>query len=108
LAADWRAHFAAAYRNQLQAWITALRTGVPVGASAWDGYVSTATAAACLDALGQEGRRSSSFNLGLGSTIDAVTKVRSNELALHRRADAGRAEAWKVELAWLVVSPGVF
>jgi myo-inositol 2-dehydrogenase/D-chiro-inositol 1-dehydrogenase len=51
LAADWRAHFAAAYRNQLQAWITALRTGAPVGASAWDGYVSTATAAACLDAL---------------------------------------------------------
>lgn len=54
-ASDWRAHFAAAYRNQLQAWITALRTGVPVGASTWDGYAATATAAACLDAL-QTGR----------------------------------------------------
>lgn len=41
LAADWRPRFAAAYRNQNQAWIKSLETGVPVGSSAWDGYVAT-------------------------------------------------------------------
>jgi myo-inositol 2-dehydrogenase/D-chiro-inositol 1-dehydrogenase len=56
-AEDWRAHFAAAYKAQLQAWADSLRTGIPVGASAWDGYAATATAAACLAAL-QTGRRS--------------------------------------------------
>jgi len=50
-AEDWRAHFAAAYRNQLQAWIGSLETGIPVGASAWDGYAATATAAAGLTAF---------------------------------------------------------
>ena len=50
-AADWRAHFAAAYRGQLEAWVDAIRTGHPTGASAWDGYAATATAAACLEAL---------------------------------------------------------
>jgi myo-inositol 2-dehydrogenase/D-chiro-inositol 1-dehydrogenase len=50
-AADWRAHFAAAYRNQLQTWIGSIETGIPAGASAWDGYAATATAAACLEAL---------------------------------------------------------
>lgn len=52
LARDWRAHFSAAYRTQLQAWVNSIRTGIPVGASAWDGYAATATAAACLEALG--------------------------------------------------------
>jgi myo-inositol 2-dehydrogenase/D-chiro-inositol 1-dehydrogenase len=56
-AEDWRAHFAAAYKAQLQAWVDSLRTGIPVGASAWDGYAATATAAACLMAL-QSGQRS--------------------------------------------------
>jgi myo-inositol 2-dehydrogenase / D-chiro-inositol 1-dehydrogenase len=50
-AEDWRAHFAAAYRNQLQAWVDSIRTGYPKGASAWDGYAATATAQACLNAL---------------------------------------------------------
>jgi myo-inositol 2-dehydrogenase/D-chiro-inositol 1-dehydrogenase len=50
-AGDWRAHFEAAYRLQLQAWIASVSTGVAVGASAWDGYVATATAAACIEAL---------------------------------------------------------
>ena len=50
-AGDWRAHFAAAYRDQLQSWVDAIRTGVSVGASAWDGYVSAATATACLEAF---------------------------------------------------------
>jgi myo-inositol 2-dehydrogenase/D-chiro-inositol 1-dehydrogenase len=51
IAEDWRAHFAAAYRSQLQAWIDSIRSGVPTGATAWDGYAATATAAACLEAL---------------------------------------------------------
>ena len=54
-AEDWRAHFAAAYRSQLQAFVDSVRTGVPAGASAWDGYAATATAAACLAALEREG-----------------------------------------------------
>jgi len=50
-AEDWRAHFAAAYHRQLQAWVTSMHTGVPVGASAWDGYAATATAAACIESF---------------------------------------------------------
>ena len=41
---DWRPRFALAYRAELQAWTQALRSGVPAGASAWDGYVATAVA----------------------------------------------------------------
>lgn len=41
LATDWRPRFAAAYRLQNQAWIGAITSGRPVGASAWDGYVAT-------------------------------------------------------------------
>ena len=32
-APDWRAHFAGAYVNQLQAWVDAIRTGMPL--SVW-------------------------------------------------------------------------
>ncbi|MDQ0471328.1 Gfo/Idh/MocA family protein [Labrys wisconsinensis] len=56
LAPDWRAHFAAAYVNQLQAWVDAIRRGTPTGASAWDGYVASATADAGLEALRTGGR----------------------------------------------------
>jgi myo-inositol 2-dehydrogenase/D-chiro-inositol 1-dehydrogenase len=41
LAPDWRPRFAAAYRIQNQAWIDSIRSGKPVGSSAWDGYVAT-------------------------------------------------------------------
>ena len=51
LAEDWRLHFAAAYRIQLQAFAQFVRTGVAVGASAYDGYAATAIASACLDSL---------------------------------------------------------
>ena len=47
---DWRGRFEAAYREQMTGWITSVRTGVPDGASAWDGYVASATAATCLAA----------------------------------------------------------
>jgi myo-inositol 2-dehydrogenase/D-chiro-inositol 1-dehydrogenase len=51
VAADWRAHFAAAYRLQLQAWVHSIRSGHPAGASSWDGYAASATASACVRAL---------------------------------------------------------
>jgi myo-inositol 2-dehydrogenase/D-chiro-inositol 1-dehydrogenase len=48
---DWRPRFALAYRAELQAWTAGVAKGVPVGASAWDGYVATAVAAAGLGSL---------------------------------------------------------
>ena len=41
--------FAAAYRDELQAWITA--AGEPTGPSAWDGYAAAVVAAAAVGAL---------------------------------------------------------
>jgi myo-inositol 2-dehydrogenase/D-chiro-inositol 1-dehydrogenase len=49
-APDWRAHFADAYRIQAQSWIDSILSGVPTGASAYDGYVATAVADTCLRA----------------------------------------------------------
>jgi len=48
---DWRPRFAAAYRAELQAWTKGLNSGVAAGASAWDGYVATAVAAAGVQSL---------------------------------------------------------
>ena len=48
---DWRPRFAPAYRAELQAWTAGIGKGVPVGASAWDGYVATAVADAGLRSL---------------------------------------------------------
>jgi myo-inositol 2-dehydrogenase / D-chiro-inositol 1-dehydrogenase len=41
---NWVSRFADAYRRQQADWIGAVRTGKPVGASAWDGYVASAIA----------------------------------------------------------------
>ena len=41
---NWIPRFADAYRRQLTDWISAVTTGTPVGASAWDGYVASAIA----------------------------------------------------------------
>jgi myo-inositol 2-dehydrogenase/D-chiro-inositol 1-dehydrogenase len=41
---NWIPRFADAYRRQLTDWIGAVTTGIPVGASAWDGYVASAIA----------------------------------------------------------------
>jgi myo-inositol 2-dehydrogenase/D-chiro-inositol 1-dehydrogenase len=49
--ADWRPRFAEAYRRQNQAWIKSIATGVPAGASAWDGYAATLIAEAGVAAL---------------------------------------------------------
>jgi myo-inositol 2-dehydrogenase / D-chiro-inositol 1-dehydrogenase len=57
--ADWRPRFREAYRLQNIAWTQAIRAGrTPDGASAWDGYCSTAVAEAGLVAL-REGRTTS-------------------------------------------------
>lgn len=49
---DWRPRFVEAYRQQNRAWIKSITTGKPnLGASAWDGYASTAVAEAGVKAL---------------------------------------------------------
>ncbi len=50
-AADWRPRFAEAYRLQNMAWIKSIHTGIPAGASAWDGYCATLVADAGVAAL---------------------------------------------------------
>lgn len=50
--ADWRPRFVEAYRQQNIAWVKSIATGMPnLGASAWDGYCSTAVADAGVEAL---------------------------------------------------------
>jgi myo-inositol 2-dehydrogenase / D-chiro-inositol 1-dehydrogenase len=50
--ADWRPRFVDAYRQQNRAWVKSIHTGAPnIGASAWDGYSSTAVAEAGVAAL---------------------------------------------------------
>jgi myo-inositol 2-dehydrogenase / D-chiro-inositol 1-dehydrogenase len=50
--ADWRPRFVDAYRQQNRAWVKSIKTGKPnLGATAWDGYCSTAVAAAGVEAL---------------------------------------------------------
>ena len=41
---NWIPRFAEAYRRQMTDWIGAITTGIPVGASAWDGYMASAIA----------------------------------------------------------------
>ena len=48
ITADWQDRFAEAYRIETQAWIDSIRADEPVGASAWDGYMSLVIADACL------------------------------------------------------------
>jgi myo-inositol 2-dehydrogenase/D-chiro-inositol 1-dehydrogenase len=51
----WVPRFAQAYRDQMQAWVRSVTSGVPVGASAWDGYCATAVAEQIAERLGQGG-----------------------------------------------------
>ena len=48
---QWLGRFDDAYRLELQAWVDSVVSGVPSGPSAWDGYVATAVANACVSAL---------------------------------------------------------
>jgi myo-inositol 2-dehydrogenase / D-chiro-inositol 1-dehydrogenase len=54
-ARDWRPRFEQAYRLQDLAWLRSIESGVPTGASAWDGYVASYTAERAVEAL-QRGR----------------------------------------------------
>ena len=50
--ADWRPRFVDAYRQQNRAWVKSINMGkTNLGASAWDGYASTAVAEAGVEAL---------------------------------------------------------
>ena len=72
LAPDWRGRFVDAYREQMQAWVAAATTGRPAaGSSAWDGYVASATAAACLEAR----RTGSKVRIDVGSRPDFYAAV---------------------------------
>jgi myo-inositol 2-dehydrogenase / D-chiro-inositol 1-dehydrogenase len=48
---DWRPRFAEAYRLQNMAWLKSIETGIPAGASAWDGYAATLIAEAGVQSL---------------------------------------------------------
>jgi myo-inositol 2-dehydrogenase/D-chiro-inositol 1-dehydrogenase len=49
--AGWIPRFADAYSRQMQAWVRAIATGTPAGASAWDAYVTSAIAEQIADSL---------------------------------------------------------
>jgi len=53
---NWVPRFRDAYRRQMGAWVRSVSTGVPVGASAWDGYVATTIAEQIVAALGGCGK----------------------------------------------------
>ncbi len=50
-ASGWVPRFADAYRRQMQAWVDGIGDGRPVGASAWDGYMTTAIAEVAAGAM---------------------------------------------------------
>ena len=58
---NWVPRFAEAYRLQMQAWVDATRAGQCVGASAWDGYVTTAIAEQIVGALASGDRIALTF-----------------------------------------------
>ncbi len=49
--ANWVPRFTESYRLQMQAWVDATRDGRTVGASAWDGYVTTSIAGQIVDGM---------------------------------------------------------
>jgi len=48
---NWVPRFRDAYRVQMTAWVRSVASGIPAGASAWDGYVATAVAEQVVTAL---------------------------------------------------------
>lgn len=52
---NWVPRFEEAYRRQMVEWISAVRAGAPVGASAWDGYLASAIAEQVAEALAGNG-----------------------------------------------------
>ena len=64
LGSDWFAWFADAYRSQDAAWVASIRSGVPAGPTAWDGYVSQLAVDAIMESL------------ATGRTVDVVSVER--------------------------------
>lgn len=60
---NWVPRFTEAYRLQLQAWVDATTAGRTVGASAWDGYVTTAIAEQIVDGMASGGSTRLTFPL---------------------------------------------
>lgn len=58
---NWVPRFAEAYRLQMQAWVKAQRDGQHVGASAWDGFVTTSIAEQIVGALASGDRITLTF-----------------------------------------------
>lgn len=58
---NWVPRFTEAYRLQMQAWVNATKAGRFVGASAWDGYVTTAIAEQIVEGMASGGRIALSF-----------------------------------------------
>jgi myo-inositol 2-dehydrogenase/D-chiro-inositol 1-dehydrogenase len=56
VSADGTLRFVDAYRIELAAWVSSVRTGVPQGPSAWDGYLANRAAFAAVDSLHGAGR----------------------------------------------------
>ena len=50
---NWVPRFADAYRRQMVEWVRFVKSGAPVGASAWDGYVASAIAEQVAAALSE-------------------------------------------------------
>jgi myo-inositol 2-dehydrogenase/D-chiro-inositol 1-dehydrogenase len=48
LSGDWFGRFTDAYQLEIEAWAGGLAVGVAVGPSAWDGYLATLAAEACM------------------------------------------------------------
>ncbi|MFD1810128.1 hypothetical protein ACFSHQ_24880 [Gemmobacter lanyuensis] len=67
---NWVPRFRDAYRRQMGAWVRSVSTGVPVGASAWDGYVATTIAEQIVAALGVAARCRSRLPRAPISTAD--------------------------------------
>jgi myo-inositol 2-dehydrogenase / D-chiro-inositol 1-dehydrogenase len=64
---DWRPRFVDAYRQQNRAWVKTIQSGKPnLGATAWDGYCSTAVATAGVEAL----------RSGRSATISLITQTK--------------------------------
>ncbi|WP_417280295.1 Gfo/Idh/MocA family protein [Celeribacter sp.] len=50
---NWLPRFEEAYRQQMHAWVNSIKTGIPSGASSWDGYMASAIAEQLAAEMGQ-------------------------------------------------------
>ncbi|MCO6384117.1 Gfo/Idh/MocA family protein [Oceanicola sp. 502str15] len=71
---NWLPRFNEAYRRQLNAWVQSIATGIPTGASSWDGYVASALADQIV--AGMQSERPINFEIGTKDSFyeDAQTE----------------------------------